>query len=111
RYRRAADRHLSIRDAGRLAARRPHPASRVRCLAYAAEPLPRRRQRTVLCNRPGRMGSLRVIRAGLHTTIQDPGRWGFQSEGFPVAGAMDLFAHRVANALVGNNPSAATLEV
>jgi antagonist of KipI len=57
------------------------------------------------------MGSLRVIRAGLHTTIQDTGRWGFQSEGVPVAGAMDLFAHRVANALVGNNPSAATLEV
>lgn len=57
------------------------------------------------------MGSLRVIRAGLHTTVQDAGRWGFQSHGVPVAGAMDLFAHRVANALVGNDPSAATLEV
>jgi antagonist of KipI len=57
------------------------------------------------------MGSLRVIRAGLHTTVQDVGRWGFQADGVPVAGAMDLFAHRVANALVGNEPSAATLEV
>jgi antagonist of KipI len=57
------------------------------------------------------MGSLRVIRAGLHTTVQDLGRWGFQAEGVPVAGAMDPFAHRVANAAVGNAPSAATLEV
>src|SRR3954462_9649992 len=57
------------------------------------------------------MGSLRVIRAGLHTTVQDAGRWGFQSQGVPVAGAMDLFAHRVANAVVGNEPGAATLKV
>jgi len=57
------------------------------------------------------MGSLRVIRAGLHTTVQDAGRWGFQSQGVPVGGAMDLFAHSVANALVGNDRSAATLEV
>jgi antagonist of KipI len=57
------------------------------------------------------MGSLRVIRAGLHTTIQDAGRWGFQAQGVPVAGAMDLFAHRIANAAVGNEESAATLEV
>jgi antagonist of KipI len=57
------------------------------------------------------MGSLRVIRAGLHTTVQDAGRWGFQSQGVPVAGAMDLFAHRIANAMVGNEPGAATLEV
>jgi antagonist of KipI len=57
------------------------------------------------------MGSLHVIRAGLHTTVQDTGRWGFQSHGVPVAGAMDLFAHRIANAMVGNEPSAATLEI
>jgi antagonist of KipI len=57
------------------------------------------------------MGALRVIRAGLHTTVQDTGRWGFQSQGVPVAGAMDVFAHRLANALVGNERSAATLEV
>jgi antagonist of KipI len=57
------------------------------------------------------MGSLRVIRPGLHTTVQDTGRWGLQSQGVPVAGAMDLFAHRLANAIVGNGPSAATLEV
>jgi antagonist of KipI len=45
------------------------------------------------------------------TTIQDRGRWGLQSEGVPVAGPMDPCSHRLANALVGNSPDAATLEV
>lgn len=45
------------------------------------------------------------------TTVQDLGRWGFQSQGVPVAGPMDPFAHRVANALVGNDVRDATLEV
>jgi KipI family sensor histidine kinase inhibitor len=52
-----------------------------------------------------------VVRAGLLTTIQDDGRWGHQSEGVPVSGALDRVSHRVANALVGNDPGAATLEV
>lgn len=51
-----------------------------------------------------------VLRPGLFTTIQDRGRWGHQAIGVPVGGAMDLVAHRVANALVGNGPDAATLE-
>jgi antagonist of KipI len=57
------------------------------------------------------MGEARVIRPGLLTTIQDVGRWGYQSRGVPVAGPMDPYSHRAANALVGNHPSAATLEV
>jgi antagonist of KipI len=52
-----------------------------------------------------------ILRPGLQTTIQDRGRWGFQSRGVPTAGPMDLCSHRVANALVGNDPDAATLEV
>lgn len=56
------------------------------------------------------MGSLRIIAPGLLTTIQDRGRWGWQSQGVAVAGAMDLCAHRLANALVGNDVGAATLE-
>ena len=54
---------------------------------------------------------LTVVRPGLLTTIQDLGRWGHQATGVPVAGPMDLFAHRLANALVGNRDDAATLEV
>jgi antagonist of KipI len=55
--------------------------------------------------------AIRVIKPGMLTTIQDAGRWGYQARGVPVAGPMDLVSHRVANALVGNDRGAATLEV
>lgn len=54
---------------------------------------------------------IRVHKAGMLTTIQDRGRWGLQARGVPVAGPMDLCSHRFANALVGNDSAAATLEV
>ena len=56
-------------------------------------------------------GSLHILKPGLLTTIQDLGRWGYQTSGVPAAGPMDLFSHRLANHLVGNNPAAATLEI
>ena len=52
-----------------------------------------------------------VRRPGLFTTVQDAGRWGYQHFGVPVAGSMDMASHRLANAIVGNKPSAATLEI
>ena len=55
--------------------------------------------------------AIHVIKAGLQTTVQDLGRWGHQSSGVPVAGPMDTFSHRLANVLVGNAASAATLEI
>jgi antagonist of KipI len=54
---------------------------------------------------------LHVIKPGMLTTVQDLGRWGFQCRGVPVAGPMDAYAHRLANALVGNHQRAATLEI
>src|SRR6266705_2069694 len=57
------------------------------------------------------MASLRVITPGMLTTIQDRGRWGWQSRGVPVAGPMDPYSHRLANALAGNELDAAALEV
>src|SRR6185503_12902644 len=57
------------------------------------------------------MPVFRVIRPGLLTTIQDQGRWGWQSRGVPVAGPMDPYSLRLANALAGNEPDAAALEV
>jgi antagonist of KipI len=51
-----------------------------------------------------------ILRSGLFTTVQDGGRWGHQGSGVPVSGAMDLASHRLANALVGNDAGAATLE-
>ena len=55
--------------------------------------------------------TIRVIRAGLQTTVQDLGRWGYQAVGVPVAGPMDPFSHRLANLLVDNAIDAATLEI
>jgi len=54
--------------------------------------------------------SITILRPGLFTTIQDEGRWGHQASGVPVSGPMDRLSHRVANALVGNEPTAALLE-
>ncbi|HSJ13203.1 MAG TPA: biotin-dependent carboxyltransferase family protein [Longimicrobiales bacterium] len=54
---------------------------------------------------------VRVLRSGLHTTVQDLGRAGHQHEGVPVCGAMDAAALRLANLLVGNPEGAASLEV
>jgi antagonist of KipI len=57
------------------------------------------------------MAELHIITPGMLTTVQDVGRWGFQARGVPVAGPMDAYAHRLANALVGNPVAAATLEI
>src|SRR5947209_1814573 len=54
---------------------------------------------------------LRVTSPGLHTTVQDLGRDGFADIGVPPSGALDAVALRLANALVGNAPNAAALEV
>ena len=56
-------------------------------------------------------GALLVVKPGLLTTVQDLGRYGHQASGVPVAGPMDMFSHRLANQLVGNNADAATLEI
>jgi len=55
--------------------------------------------------------SLRVIRPGMLTTVQDLGRYGMQHLGIVPCGAMDELSHRIANALVGNDEGAATLEM
>jgi biotin-dependent carboxylase-like uncharacterized protein len=53
-----------------------------------------------------------VISPGLQTSVQDyPGRHGMQSKGFFPAGPVDHLGFRVANALVGNDPGAAGLEI
>jgi antagonist of KipI len=57
------------------------------------------------------MAALKIVRPGLLTTVQDSGRWGFQSRGVPVSGAMDGYSHQLANMLAGNDNDAATLEV
>ena len=58
-----------------------------------------------------RAPAIEVLDAGGLTTVQDLGRYGFQRYGVPVSGAMDGFALRVANLLVGNAQDAAALEM
>jgi biotin-dependent carboxylase-like uncharacterized protein len=54
---------------------------------------------------------LKVLEPGLLTTVQDLGRFGWYHIGMPPSGAMDNFAFRVGNLLVGNPESAAGLEL
>ena len=56
-------------------------------------------------------GGFTVVRPGMLTTVQDLGRPGYQGLGVPVSGPMDSYSHRLANQLLGNDPSAAALEV
>lgn len=54
--------------------------------------------------------AIRVKAPGLATTVQDLGRPGYYHLGIPISGAMDRFALRAANMLVGNDEGAAALE-
>jgi antagonist of KipI len=55
--------------------------------------------------------SIRVLRPGLLTTVQDHGRHGFQRVGLCPGGAMDPVSLSLANALVGNPLDEAALEI
>jgi antagonist of KipI len=55
--------------------------------------------------------TLTVLSPGLHTLVVDAGRPRTRGLGVPVGGAADRFAHAIGNALVGNLPDAAALEV
>ena len=54
---------------------------------------------------------LKIHKAGMHTSIQDEGRFGFQSFGIPVSGAMDKFSYRLANEIVANPENTPALEM
>jgi len=54
---------------------------------------------------------IRVLKPGLLTTVQDLGRPGYQRFGVVVGGALDPFAARVVNLIVGNDDNAAVLEL
>ncbi|AOW11500.1 hypothetical protein LPB72_22395 [Hydrogenophaga crassostreae] len=56
-------------------------------------------------------GRIQVLKPGVQSQLQDLGRFGFQDLGVPVCGAMDEWAHRLANLLAGNAQDEATLEI
>ena len=112
---------LSVRDPGRLERDRPDAARAVRSGARAAVSaragghgrVRAHHPRGVRARRDAPAGdmSLQVLRSGALATVQDLGRPGLQHLGIVPGGAMDPLSHRIANALVGNGPEAATLEI
>ena len=54
---------------------------------------------------------LKIIRAGLYTSVQDGGRIGFRQSGISYCGALDKPALQIGNILVGNDPDDAALEI
>ncbi|MCD8862952.1 biotin-dependent carboxyltransferase family protein [Staphylococcus arlettae] len=46
--------------------------------------------------------SIKILKSGLFSTIQDLGRFGFQDQGFSIAGAMDEYAFTLGQKLIGN---------
>ncbi len=54
--------------------------------------------------------AIEVIKPGLATSVQDAGRPGYYNIGIPLSGALDQYALRAANLLVGNEAGAAALE-
>jgi len=57
------------------------------------------------------MPALEVIAPGLHTTVQDRGRNGYQDVGVPASGPLDRISLDLANALVGNPQGTPALEM
>jgi len=57
------------------------------------------------------MEAFRVHSPGSLTTVQDEGRYRFIDRGVPPSGALDGFAYRIGNLLVGNPAAAAVLEM
>jgi biotin-dependent carboxylase-like uncharacterized protein len=55
--------------------------------------------------------ALLVVRPGASTTVQDRGRVGYREFGVPVGGAFDRGSLDLANALLGNDPDDAALEL
>src|SRR5215471_16698136 len=69
----------------------------------------RRARSAKTCDR--RAMKVEIVRAGFLTSVQDLGRTGFRQFGVSTGGALDLFALRIANLLVGNDETAAGLEI
>ena len=56
------------------------------------------------------IAGIEILSAGLQTTVQDLGRFGYGHYGVPPSGALDSFSLRIANLLVGNAETQACLE-
>lgn len=55
--------------------------------------------------------SIKIIKPGVQTTLQDEGRFGYRHIGVGSGGAMDVFAMKVSNYLCGNDEKKAVIEM
>src|SRR5699024_1794138 len=55
--------------------------------------------------------TFKVLNPGMFTTVQDAGRYSYQTLGFSPSGVLDYRAHKLANRLLGNEDNAAVLEM
>ena len=115
RDRRRANGNLSTNFAGRLESDRAHSAPLVRCSTRSSHGPASGRSGPFPGNFAGgirRLFPMKVFvrSAGFLASVQDLGRTGHRQSGISIGGALDSHALRVANALVGNEDSAAGLE-
>ena len=54
---------------------------------------------------------IKVLKKGLHTSIQDLGRFGYRNFGIPLSGAMDTEAAKLSNLILGNDENDAVMEI
>lgn len=54
---------------------------------------------------------IKVLKKGLHTSIQDLGRIGYRNYGIPVSGAMDIEAAKLSNLILENDENDAVMEI
>ena len=86
------------------------PGAEVRFRPQAAPPTPTSSGAAPTPSAAGGRG-IRILEAGLLTTVQDLGRPGRASQGIARSGALDRGTLRTAHRLVGNREDAAALEV
>lgn len=97
-------------EAGEVAGIETNRAYLAQVLAYPdSSPASRPRACSAAHYRPS---TIDVLEPGVQSTVQDwPGRQGYWDIGVPPSGPMDALSHRLANRLVGNNETAAALEL
>lgn len=54
--------------------------------------------------------SVEIITAGVYSTIQDDGRFGYRNQGVPVSGFMDSISANLANSMLNNPSGSAVIE-
>ncbi len=54
--------------------------------------------------------TITIVKPGIHSSLQNLGRWGLQAFGIPIGGAMDTYSAITANRLCGNDDNAMVIE-